>query len=450
MTPTVDVAEWINRQRISRLQYVVMALCAACAMLEGFDALNIGFVAPAIVREWHLPPQSFTPAFMAGLFGLLLGCLFVAPLADKVGRRTVMIGSVVAFGVFSLASATAGSLSTLSLLRFLTGLGVGGGVPNAIALTSEYFPERSRAGMTAVMFVGFPLGSSLGGFLSGWLIPAFGWPSVFIAGGVLPLLVAPALLIALPESIRHLVVSGATAGRIATVLARIAPGASFAAATRFVIGEEHKPGLTVAHLFREGRALGTMLLWVVFFMSLLDIFLISSWLPILLHEAGLSLATAVDVQATLALSGVVAVLATAPILNRSGYFIVLLPAYLLSAISNAAFGTVGTDLGMVLLCAATLGAGNVAGQNTANALAAAFYPTYIRATGIGWALGVGRAGAVLGPAIGGTVLAFHLGASALFMVAAVPPLISIAALLVLMRLVPARTTPRRAVPAVQL
>ena len=445
MTPTVDVVKWINQQKISRLQIWVMVVSGACTMLEGFDGLNIGFVAPAVVKEWHVTPQSFTPVFMAGLVGLLLGCLVIAPLADKIGRRTVMLGSVACFGLFSLLSASAGSLSMLALLRFLTGLGVGGGMANAIALTSEYFPERSRAGMTALMFAGFPFGSALGGYLSGWLIPNFGWQSVFIAGGVLPLLMAPALVFILPESIRHLVIGGAAPARIASVLARINPKAHFAAGTNFVIAEERKAGLTVGHLFREGRALGTALIWVVFFMSLLDIFLVSSWLPIVLHDSGLALSTAVDVSATMAFAGVIACVVTAPVLNRQGCFAILMPAYCLAACGMLAFATVSMDLGLILLSAAAVGAGNIAGQNTANALAAAYYPTYIRATGVGWALGIGRVGAIVGPAIGGTILALHLGREALFMVAAVPPVIAVFAILALMRLAPARAAARRAV-----
>jgi MFS transporter, AAHS family, 4-hydroxybenzoate transporter len=447
MTPTVDVAEWINRQKISRLQIWVIFVSGACTLLEGFDALNIGFVAPAVVRQWHLPPHSFTPAFMAGLMGLLIGCLAIAPLADKFGRRTVMLASVAAFGVFSLLSATAGSLTTLSILRFLTGLGVGGGMANAIALTSEFFPERARAGMTATMFVGFPLGSSLGGYLSGFLIPHFGWQAVFIAGGILPLLLAPALIFILPESIRHLVISGTAPERVRAVLERINPAAGFAPGTRFVIAEERKSGLTVKHLFGAGRALGTALIWVVFFMSLLDIFLVASWLPIILHDAGLALSTAVDVSATMAMGGVIACLATAPVLNRQGCFAILAPAYVVAAIGLAALGSVGTSLGLILVAAALAGAGNIAGQNTANALAAAFYPTYIRATGVGWALGIGRVGAVVGPAIGGTLLALHVGRQMLFFVAAAPALIAVVATLVLMQLAPARAAARRAVPA---
>ncbi|MGH7091880.1 MAG: MFS transporter, partial [Stellaceae bacterium] len=347
----------------------------------------------------------------------------------------------------SFASAWAGSLTGLSLLRFLTGMGVGGGMANAIALTSEFFPERSRAGMTAAMFVGFPLGSSLGGYLSGWLIPHFGWPSVFIAGGLLPVLVAPALAFLMPESIRHLVVSGAPADRIAAVLNRINKDARFPMNARFVIPEERRSGLTVRHLFSGGRALGTALIWVVFFMSLLDIFLVASWLPIILRDSGLALSTAVDITATMALAGVVACIVTAPVLNRQGCFAVLLPSYLLLTVALACFGYAGTNIGLLLLTAALVGGGNIAGQNTANAFAAAYYPTYIRATGVGWALGIGRCGAIAGPAIGGTILALHMSGETLFMVAAIPPLIAVAAILILMRLEPARQASRRPIPA---
>jgi MFS transporter, AAHS family, 4-hydroxybenzoate transporter len=446
MPPQIDVAEWIDHQRISKLQVSVILMSGACTLLEGFDATSISFVAPVLVKEWHLPPQSFTPVFMAGLLGLLVGCLAIAPLADKLGRKTVMLGSVIAFGTFSLLSAFASSLPTLAILRLLTGAGVGGGMANAIALTSEFFPQRSRAGTTAAMFVGFPLGSSLGGYLAGWIIPHFGWQSVFLVGGILPLILAPALVFALPESIRHLVASGSDPERVKALLARINRTAAFAPGTHFVIVEERKSGLTVRHLFTEGRAFGTILIWVVFFMSLLDIFLVSSWLPIILRNAGLNLSTAVTVSATMQFCGAVACLITAPILNRLGCFTVLVPAYLISAVGLALFGFAGKDLGLILLSAALGGAGNITGQVTANALAAAYYPTYVRATGVGWALGIGRIGAILGPAIGGILLAFNVGPQTLFLIAAVPSLVAVVAVLVLMRVELAQVAARQPVP----
>jgi AAHS family 4-hydroxybenzoate transporter-like MFS transporter len=436
--PTIDITDWLNRQRISRLQILVLCLSGACALLEGFDAQNIGFVAPVLVHDWGLTRPAFAPAFMAGLFGLLIGCLAIAPLADRFGRKPVMLGSVIAFAVFSFLSAATWSLTSLSVLRFLTGIGVGGGMANAIALTSEYFPERRRAAMTVTMFVGFPLGASLGGFLSAWLIPNFGWQAVFIAGGVLPVLVALALAALLPESIRHLVVHGSAPARIAALLRRINPTAGIPHNAHFVIAEERKAGMPVGHLFREGRALGTVLIWIVFFMSLLDIYLVVSWLPIVLHDAGLTISMAVNVLAVLQLSGVVVCIALGPVLDRRGCFVVLLPAYLLAAIGIAALGSANSVL-MIMLTAALAGIGIVCGQNTANAFTAAYYPTYIRATGVGWALGIGRIGAVIGPGIGAVMLAMHLSRPVLFLVSAAPELVALAALLVLMAVVRANT-----------
>ena len=151
--------------------------------LDGFDAQMIGYVAPAVMQQLKVPPAQFTPVFAIGLLGLLVGCLVVAPLADWIGRKRILVGSAVFFGVMSLLTARADSLQSLIVLRFLTGLGLGGSMPNAIAMTAEYFPSRNRAFTTMVMFSGFPLGATLGGLLAAGLITRFGWPSVFVVGG---------------------------------------------------------------------------------------------------------------------------------------------------------------------------------------------------------------------------------------------------------------------------
>jgi MFS transporter, AAHS family, 4-hydroxybenzoate transporter len=434
MPAQIDVSDWINRQAISRLQVTVLILCAMCALLEGLDTQNIGFVAPVIIREWALPPHSFTPAFMSGLLGLLVGCLLVAPLADFVGRKAILLGSVSAFAVFSLLSATATSLTVLSVLRFLTGVGIGGGMANAIAMTSEYFPERRRAAMTVIMFLGFSLGASLGGFIAAGLIPILGWRSVFVACGILPLLLAVLLALGLPESIRHLVAHQVDPERIKAILQQINPNARFAEDISFVIAEERKRGFPIRHLFTQGRALGTCLIWVVFFMSLLDIYLVASWLPVVLHDAGLAVSTSAIVTAMLHVSGVAVCLLIAPAIDRIGCLVVMLPAYFVAALGIAALGSVGTSVALLVLAASAAGIGIVCGQNTANAFAAAFYPTYIRATGVGWALGIGRIGAVVGPGIGGIMLALEWSRQTIFLVSAIPELIVVAAILCLMRL----------------
>ncbi len=412
----------------------MLALCAAAAALEGFDTQSIGFVAPSVIHEWHLAPKDFTPAFVVGLLGLLLGCLVIAPLADWVGRKKMLIGTSIAFGIFSLLTARANSLTSLSILRFLTDAGLGGGMANAIALTSEYFPARKRAAMTVAMFCGFPLGASLGGFLAAALIPRFGWPSVFVCGGVLPILFAIALMFALPESIRFLVLKRHAQARVAALLRRINPHASFPAGTEFAIAEEQRSGLTVGHLFREGRMTGTMLLWTMFFMNLLGLFLLTSWLPTLLHDAGLSISMAVVIISVQQGSGVIASIAVGPILDRRGCYLLLPPLFLLSGIGVAAIGSVGAALPLILAAAAIAGVGSVTGQNVANALTAAYYPTYIRATGVGWALGIGRIGAIVGPTAGGLMLALHWSTSSIFLVGAVPSFIAAAAALTMMRI----------------
>ncbi len=434
MNADIDIAEWINRQKVSRLQMLVVGLCGACTLVEGFDAQNIGYVAPVIIREWGLPAHSLTPALMSGLGGLLVGCLLVAPLADRFGRKIVIVGSICAFALFSFLSATATSIESLSILRFLTGLGIGGGMANAIALTFELFPRSKRSAMTVVMFTGFPLGASLGGFLSAYLIPRFGWSSVFICGGLVPAALAVLLVILLPESIRHLAVHRGQTHRLLEILRRINPDAVFAGDTRFLISEERRDGLTVGHLFRDGRALGTALIWIVFFMSLLDIYLIASWLPTLLDDAGLSISTSVVITGMTQFAGVFACLGAAPALDRRGGTLsIMLPAYLLAAAGIAALGAVGTTIGWLMVAACAAGGGIVGGQVTGNAFVAAFYPTYIRATGVGWALGIGRIGAVAGPAAGGLMLALHLSRPTILLVSAVPALVAALAVVALIR-----------------
>jgi AAHS family 4-hydroxybenzoate transporter-like MFS transporter len=448
MSSTVDVAEWLDQRKVSALQILVLVLCAATSALDGFDAQVIGYVAPAIIADWHIPGPSLSPVFAAGTFGLLVGCLFFAPLADYLGRKRVIVASLVFFGIASLLTADARSLTMLMLLRFLTGLGLGGSLPNAIAMTAEYFPARNRATMTMVMFCGFPLGASIGGFLAAGLIPEHGWRAVFVVGGVLPLLLALLLVFALPESMRYLVAKGSETGRVAAILGRIDAQAGFSPATRFAIDEERASGLTVRHLFREGRALGTLLLWVMFFMSLLDIYLLSSWLPTVLHDAGLSISLAVVATALLQGGGVLAAISLGRVVDRYGFFAVLLPTYIAAAITIAAIGFTGTSIPLIMVAAFLSGACVIGGQTGVNVLAAVYYPTVIRATGVGWGLGIGRIGSIVGPLLGGLMLQLHWDRSSIFLAAAVPAAIVALAVFVMARTEPSTVgaRPPRRVP----
>jgi AAHS family 4-hydroxybenzoate transporter-like MFS transporter len=431
MAASVDVPAWIEEQAVSRTQILVVTLMGLTAALDGFDAQMIGYVAPAVVRDLHLGPGQFTPVFAFGLFGLLVGCLAIAPLADWLGRKRILIASAIFFGLMSLLTARADSLDSLIVLRFLTGLGLGGSMPNAIAMTAEYFPSRNRAFTTMVMFSGFPLGATLGGFLAAWLITQYNWPSVFVVGGILPLVLAAVLAGTLPESFRHLVLRGHRGAQVAAVLRRINPQADFADDTRFIVPEEHQPGITLIHLFREGRALGTVLLWIIFYCSLLDIFFLSSWLPTVLHDAGLSLSASVVETALFQGGGVVAGLTLGLFIDRIGFLRVMVPVYVGAGLAIASIGYAGTALDLIMVASFLSGAFVIGGQNSANVLAAVFYPTYIRSTGVGWALGIGRIGSIVGPVLGGMMLAANWDRQSLFIAAAIPAFVAAACALLL-------------------
>ena len=212
---------------------MLVLTCAAVLFVDGFDTQAIGYVAPALAREWGLARGALGPVFSASLFGLMLGALILGPLADRVGRRRIIISSTAAFGLGTLATLFAEGPTSLLVIRFLTGLGLGGAMPNAVAMTAEFSPHRRRATMVMVMFCGFSIGAALGGLLAAAMIPAFGWHSVFLVGGVAPLLLCPVLLRRLPESVRFLALSGRSNGRIAGVLAGLFPGKVFPPGVRF-------------------------------------------------------------------------------------------------------------------------------------------------------------------------------------------------------------------------
>src|SRR3954452_25069042 len=236
-TSPVDVAGYIDQQPVGGFQIKLLLTCAAVLFLDGFDTQAIGYVAPALAKEWGLSKAALGPVFSAGLFGLMIGALVFGPLADRIGRRKIIIFSTLAFGVGTLVTAFINDVNTLLLIRFLTGLGLGGAMPNAVAMTSEFSPHRRRATMVMIMFCGFSIGAALGGLLAAALIPQFGWRSVFVVGGAAPLLLVPILALRLPESVRFLALTGSAHARVAESLALINPKTNFAPPTQFVVHE---------------------------------------------------------------------------------------------------------------------------------------------------------------------------------------------------------------------
>jgi AAHS family 4-hydroxybenzoate transporter-like MFS transporter len=326
------------------------------------------------------------------------------------------------FGCFTLLTATAQGVPDLVVYRLLAGIGLGGAIPNALALTGEYCPGRRRATLVVLMFCGFSLGSILGGGLTAAIISQFGWRPVFVVGGALPLLLVPLLIAKLPESLHLLVLKGGNPAKITAILTRIDPGFSAAAATQYKTVESGARGVPVAHLFRDGRGAGTIMLWIVFFMNLLDFFFLQSWLPTILTDSGLATETAVLATTLISAGGIVAGIMTGPLMDRFGPYSVLTVLYM----AGAAFVTlVGLSTSSLpALIAATFAAGFCVsgGQKSVNAASVLFYPAPMRSTGTGWALGIGRLGSITGPLAGGWLMTAGWTTVDIFKMAALPML----------------------------
>ena len=443
MTRTATLEDVLDARRIGGFQIFVVVLCGLVVLLDGINTQLIGYAAPAISKSLHLGHGRIAAAFGSGLFGLMIGGLSCSVLADVLGRKALLVASTLAFGVFTVASGFSQDLSQLVAWRFLAGLGLGGAMPIAITLTAEVSPRRAEAWMVIAMFCGFPLGGALAGVLANAILPEYGWRAVFYVGGAMALVLTPILALLMPESIAFLVHRNAPAARISAALRRLAPDAgdvTLVAAIRHA-----KRSIPVTALFQDGRALCTLLMWVVYFMSLLDIYFLASWLPTVLNSGGKSLKLAVLGASLLQFGGVAGTLVIGRVLDRTKPYRMLVGAYVGAALFIAAIGMASQG---AMLLGVLFGAGFflVGGQSGLNYLATSFYPTSARASGIGWGLGIGRIGSIIGPTAGAVLIATRWPVNALFLVVAAP--CAVAALAVLVMAFAARRQPPQDIPIV--
>ncbi len=422
--PTLNIADIVDRSRIGTLQIGLFVLCALCLIMDGFDVQAVGYTAPAIIQEWGIPQAALGPVFGAGNFGVLVGSLVFTMLGDKLGRRPILIGATLFFSLMTLVTAQASNVQQLLIVRFIAGIGLGSIIPNATALIGEYSPKRSRVSLMATISVGFTAGAAIGGFIAAWLIPNFGWRSVFYFGGAVPLVIALLMWVWLPESLQFLVLRSRNRRGVEKWLQRIDPTVSVGPDTKFLVHEENRGGVPVVHLFREGRAAGTILLWIVCFMNLYNLYFLSNWLPTVVRGLGYPTSTAVLVGTTLQVGGTLGTFWLAWLIGRLGFIPVLTTAFAVAAITIAAIGQPGIALAVLYVVVFIAGSCVVGSQPTVNALAGTFYPTYLRSTGIGWGLGIGRLGAIVGPVLAGELIRRQWSMQDLFYSAAVPAAIS--------------------------
>jgi len=420
-TAALDIRRFIDERPVSRYQMRVAVMCGLIVFVDGFDAQAMGYVAPALTVALKIPRSVLGSVISSGLVGMMIGALVSGPLADRIGRKPVLIGCSLIFGLGSLLTATAQSVESLMFWRAITGLGMGGAMPNAIALTSEYMPQRRRAGAVTMMICGFSLGAAVGGLVAASIIPRFGWPAVFIVGGIIPIAIALAAAVLLPESIRFLLVRGGTESRARASLARIAPGESVAGPLSPGDDAHDASGaFSVAELFTNGRAVATILIWVVYFMNLLNLYFLNSWLPTIISDAGIPVATAIRLTSLFQIGGIAGAIVLGRVLDRTFSFWILAGCYAWAAAFVYAIGHSGASVALLAVTIACAGVGIIGGQNASHALSSEFYPTRVRSTGVGWALGIGRIGSIVGPVVGGLLLAQNTPMRDVFWAAVIP------------------------------
>jgi AAHS family 4-hydroxybenzoate transporter-like MFS transporter len=426
--PSIDVQQFLDENRFSPYQWLVLLLCFLVVSVDGLDTAAMGFIAPSLVTEWSVSTAALAPVMSAALFGLAVGALTAGPLADKHGRKTVIVASVLVFGVASVSSAGAWSLWSLTAFRFITGLGLGAAMPNTVTLMTEYVPRRKRALLSALMFCGFALGSASAGFVASSVIPMFGWRSLLGLGGILPMALAVVLVLTLPESVRFLAWRGVSNRQIANILGRIAPLPAGETLT-FYLPEEagtHSRS-SIRSLFSDGNTAGTLFLWVTFFMGLVVVYLLTSWLPTLMKEAGVSTSQAAVVTGMFMFGSMFGTVLIGWLIDRFSTHVVMSISFGCAAASVIAMGLNPGDVSLlrVLVFAAGFAMG---AQTTMPIVAAQFYQTHCRATGVSWMLGIGRFGGILGASMGGVLMTLGLNFRTIFLGLAIPTILAACAI----------------------
>ncbi|HUN99706.1 MAG TPA: MFS transporter [Bradyrhizobium sp.] len=425
MASDVNLTALIDNQRIGGFHIRVLFLCGACCFISGFYTVALGFTAPIASVAMSLPAGALGPAFMAMGFGVISGSLVCTPLADRIGRKPVIIGGLLMATPFLLLMQTAASVLGVMWRLYFAGFGLMGSVPIVLALAGEFMPTHSRVTMTMLVWIGFNIGSMVAGVLAASLAFSNDWRALFLVNGTLALTVAIITAVWLPESLDYLCETHASDNKIKGILRRLCPKADFANGARFTLAEKDETGFPVSLLFRKRRAQLTLLLWLMFFANIAALVFLNSWLATLLVRMGIAKNYAIIIAASTNAGGIIGGIIVSELCDHyeDFRFYILGPAFVLGGLCIAALAYPGGAV-PAFVTAAMAGFFTYGTQNTANAIAATIYPTAMRSTGAGWAIGIGNSAQIASPLVGGLLLSLNWSTEMILFVAALPTLVA--------------------------
>lgn len=421
---TLRLPSFIDERRLSPFQISTVILCFFVMFFDGFDTQAINYMAPAIAEDWGIERGALSAIFSSALVGLLIGYLVLAPISTKLGHKKVLFVGIVVFSIATLVSVWVQNLDQLLVMRFITGIGLGTATPSAIALTAEYSPKRFRASFVLAIYCGFSLGFVVANYAANSLIPAFGWRSVFFVGAIMPLVLLAFVARWMPESAMYLLRRGDET-RAHMLLRRIDRSLPATNGPRIEVERaESAAKAKLSALFTGGNLRGTILLWLVFALNLAMFYGLQSWLPTILSEHGYSSTTLATAASMTTIGGIAVAFIVGPSMDRIGAFGSLGMLYLIGFVFLVVMSfSLGAPLGILLTVIFLIGCSVSGGQKSVIALATVFYPEELRSTGVGWALGVGRTGGILGPIAVGAMLTAGWSHQQLFLTLAIPSVV---------------------------
>jgi len=413
----IDIHNLIDNAKLNRFHWTVIFWCALIIIFDGYDLVIYGVVLPLLMEKWNLTPLEAGTLGSYALFGMMFGALIFGTLSDRIGRKKAIVICIFMFSGFTFINGFAETPLQFGILRFLAGLGIGGVMPNAVALMTEYAPKKVRSTLVTLMFSGYSVGGMLSAGLGIFLIPNFGWQSVFYVG-LVPILLLPLIIKFLPDSVGFLAKQNRT-DEAKKILSLIEP--TYVPATGDVLdsGEAKAAGASVGQLFKHNRSVSTIMFWVAFFTCLLMVYGLNSWLPKLMIKAGYELGSSLTFLLVLNIGAIVGAIGGGWLSDKFNIKTVLISFFAVAVISLSLLGFKSSTMLLYILIAIA-GATTIGTQILCYTYVAQFYPINIRSSGIGWASGIGRLGAILGPILGGALMGLELPFQYNFMAFAIP------------------------------